>query len=126
MLSEFKAFLLRGNVVDLAVAVVIGTAFTAVVSTFVVALLTPLVAALFGKPDFSELAFTINDSRFRYGAFINSVITFLSVAAAVFFLVVKPMNMLAARRRRGDEPPPEPTEDILILRDIRELLRDRG
>jgi large conductance mechanosensitive channel len=126
MLSEFKAFLLRGNVVDLAVAVVIGTAFTAVVSTFVVALLTPLVAALFGKPDFSELTFTINDSRFRYGTFINSVITFLSVAAALFFLVVKPMNMLAARRRRGDEPPPEPTEDILILRDIRELLRDRA
>ena len=101
MLREFRQFLLRGNIVDLAVAVVIGTAFVAVVSGFVAFILTPLIAAIFGKPDFSQLTFTINGSVFKYGAFLNVLISFLSVAAAVFFLVVKPMNMMQSRARQG-------------------------
>jgi large conductance mechanosensitive channel len=100
---DFKDFLLRGNVVDLAVAVVVGTAFTAVVTAMVRDLLTPIIAALFGKHDFSTLVFTVNGSRFLYGDFLNVVITFLSVAAAVFFFVVQPLNALTARRRAGEE-----------------------
>ena len=99
MLKDFKAFLLRGNVVDLAVAVVVGTAFGLVVKALVADLITPIVALIFGKPDFGALAFTINGSHFRYGDFINNLITFLSVAAAVFFFVVQPVNTLMARLR---------------------------
>jgi large conductance mechanosensitive channel len=102
-LKEFRAFLLRGNVVDLAVAVVIGAAFGAVVASLVADLITPIIAAIFGKPDFSNLTFTINGSEFRYGSFINAVIAFLTVASAIFWLVVLPMNRLAARRRT-EEP----------------------
>src|SRR4051812_12065634 len=101
MATEFKEFILRGNVVDLAVAVVIGAAFGAVIAALVRDLLTPLIAAIFGKPDFAGLTFTINKSKFFYGDFLNAVITFLSVAAAIFFLVVKPLNYLTERRRRG-------------------------
>jgi large conductance mechanosensitive channel len=97
MLKEFRQFILRGNLVDLAVAVVVGTAFTAVVNSMVKALITPLIAAVFGKPDFSNLVFTINGSRFLYGAFINALITFLTVAAVMFFLVIKPVNALMER-----------------------------
>jgi large conductance mechanosensitive channel len=99
LLKEFRAFILRGNLVDLAVAVVIGTAFTAVVTALVRDLITPLVAAIFGKPDFDTLSFTINGSRFAYGAFLNALLTFVIVAAVVFFLVVKPVNLLMARLR---------------------------
>jgi large conductance mechanosensitive channel len=101
MAREFKEFLLRGNVVDLAVAVVIGAAFGAVIAALVRDLLTPLVAAVFGKPDFSALSFTINGSRFAYGTFINALVAFLGVAAAMFFLVIKPINLLFARE--GEE-----------------------
>jgi large conductance mechanosensitive channel len=94
MLREFRAFVLRGNLVDLAVAVVIGTAFTAVVNAAVKDLLTPLIAAVAGEPDFGGLDFTINGSRFAYGDFLNAAVTFLMVAAVVFFLVVKPVNAL--------------------------------
>src|SRR4051794_25714122 len=96
MLREFRAFALRGNMVDLAVAVVIGTAFTAVVNAVVRDLLTPLLAAVGGKPDFGDLAFTINGSRFAYGDLLNALVTFVLVAAVVFFLVVKPVNALMA------------------------------
>ena len=106
-LTEFKQFLLRGNVVDLAVGVVIGVAFGAVVTALVADLITPLVAAVFGSHDFSALTFTVNGSTFRYGDFLNAVLAFATVAAAVFFLVVRPMNALSARRRR--EPPADPT-----------------
>jgi large conductance mechanosensitive channel len=99
--KEFKAFLLRGNVVDLAVGIVIGAAFGAVVTALVRDLLTPIVAAIIGKPDFSTLAFTINHSRFAYGDFINSLIAFVSIAVAVFFFVVKPVNALMSRRKTG-------------------------
>jgi large conductance mechanosensitive channel len=98
MVNDFKKFLLRGNVVDLAVAVVIGTAFAAVVKALVADLLTPVIALIFGKPNFAGLSFTINSSHFLYGDFINYLITFVSIAAAVFFFVVTPVNRLMARR----------------------------
>jgi large conductance mechanosensitive channel len=101
ILTEFKEFVLRGNVVELAVAVVIGAAFTAVVTSLVANIFTPLIAAIFGKPDFSELSFTINKSTFTYGLFINALISFLLIAVVVFFFVVKPMNYLLERRRKG-------------------------
>ena len=104
MLSDFKKFILRGNVVDLAVAVVLGVAFAAMVTAFVADLVTPLIAAIFGRPDFSKLTFTINKSHFLYGSFINAVIAFVLIAAAVYFVVVMPMNAMAARRARGQDP----------------------
>lgn len=104
MLAEFKQFLFRGNIVDLAVAFVIGVAFVAVVNSLVADLLTPVIAAIVGKPDFSALTFTINDSEFRYGSFINAVISFVSVAAVVFFAIVKPMSVLNARKPADGEP----------------------
>ena len=94
MLKEFRAFMLRGNIIELAVAIVIGAAFGALVTSLVANLLTPIVAAIIGKPDFSNLTFTINDSVFRYGSFLNALISFVSIAAAVFFFVVKPVNLL--------------------------------
>jgi len=111
MLREFRTFLLRGNVIDLAVAVVIGAAFGAVVTAFVEDLITPLIAAIFGEPDFSNLTFTINNSIFKYGDFINKIIYFLIVAAAIFFVVVKPVNVMTERARRG-QAPPDPTTRI--------------
>jgi large conductance mechanosensitive channel len=124
MIKEFREFLLRGNVVDLAVAVVIGAAFGAVVTSAVEDLLTPLIAAVAGEPDFSGLAFTINGSAFRYGEFLNAVFSFLTIGAAVFFFVVKPINALLARRKAGLEPEPEAVpEDVVILGEIRDLLR---
>jgi large conductance mechanosensitive channel len=101
LLREFKAFVGRGNVVDLAVAFVVGAAFEALVSALVKDLVTPVVAAIVGKPDFASLSFTINSSQFLYGDFIDAVITFVSVTAAVFVFVVKPLNALAAARARG-------------------------
>jgi large conductance mechanosensitive channel len=109
MLKEFKAFIFRGNIVDLAVAVVIGIAFGAVITALVADIITPLIAAIFGSHDFSALTFTINNSTFLYGAFINAVISFVLIAAAVFFLVVKPMNAMAARRTK--EEPAATTRD---------------
>jgi large conductance mechanosensitive channel len=97
MLKEFRQFLLRGNLVDLAVAVVIGTAFSAVVAALVANIITPLIAAIGGEPDFGDLSFTINNSVFAYGAFLNALITFVIVAAVVFFFVVKPVNALLER-----------------------------
>lgn len=105
MLREFRSFVLRGNVVDLAVGVVIGTAFTAVVNALVSGMFTPLIAAVLGESDFSGLAFQINGSEFLYGRFINALITFLLVAAVLFFLVVKPMNTVMERFK--PEPPPD-------------------
>jgi len=108
MLKGFRQFIFRGNVVDLAVAVVIGAAFGAVVTAFVKDLLTPLIAAIAGKPDFSALRLMLNKSEFLYGDFINAIISFLLVAAAVYFFVVVPMNALMTRLKRG-EAPPDPT-----------------
>jgi len=124
MLKEFRDFVLRGNVIDLAVAVVIGAAFGAVVTSAVENLFTPLIGAIFGEPDFSALDFTINDSRFMYGAVINAIISFLAIAAVIFFVIVKPLNVLNARRKRGEVAADVPTpEDIELLREIRDLLK---
>jgi large conductance mechanosensitive channel len=117
VLNDFKAFLLRGNVVDLAVAIVIGVAFTAVITAFVEDLVTPLIAALGGEPDFSALDFTINGSSFRYGDFINKVLSFVIIAAVIFFFVVQPVNYIIQRSKK--EPPPDPT-----LRKCPECLSD--
>jgi large conductance mechanosensitive channel len=107
-MKGFKQFLLRGNVLDLAVAVVMGAAFGAVVTALVKDLLTPIIAALVGKPDFSSLAFEINGSKFLIGDFINAVVSFVLIGAAVYFFVVLPVNTLIARMKRG-EAPPDPT-----------------
>lgn len=124
MFKEFKAFILRGNVVELAVAVVLALAFKAVVDA-AVDLLTN-VLAIPGKTDFSELQFTIRGGTFRYGVLINAVISFLSVAAVVFFLIVRPMNKLSERRKAGAEPEPVArAEDVLLLEEIRDLLAAR-
>lgn len=108
-MQEFKKFVLKGNVVDLAVGVVIGVAFGAVVTGFVENLVTPLIAAIGGQPDFSSLSFTINNSIFMYGSFINAVISFLIIATVIFFFVVKPVNALQARATKN-KTPEDPTE----------------
>src|SRR4030088_1875033 len=104
-MKGFKQFLLRGNVLDLAVAVVVGGAFGAVVTALVKDLLTPLIAAIVGKPDFSAIAFEVNGSKFLVGDFINALVAFLLIAAAVYFCVIVPVNTLMARVRRGETPP---------------------
>jgi large conductance mechanosensitive channel len=111
MLRDFKDFLMRGNIVTLAVAFVMGVAFAAVVNSFVNDLVMPIIAMIIGKPDFSNLTFTINDAIFRYGSFITAVITFIAIAAAVFFFIVKPMEVMEARRARGEEEPPPSDEE---------------
>jgi large conductance mechanosensitive channel len=108
MLKGFKQFILRGNVLDLAVAVVIGAAFGAVVASFVADILTPLIAAAVGKPDFSALVLNVNGSPVAYGKFLNALIAFLMVAAAIYFFLIAPMNAWEARRARG-QAPPDPT-----------------
>jgi large conductance mechanosensitive channel len=108
MLKGFREFVLRGNVVDLAVAVVIGTAFGAVITALVKDLITPLIAALIGTPDFSAFVVTIGSSRLLVGDFLNALISFIMVAAAIYFFVVAPINAFIARRKRG-EVPPDPT-----------------
>jgi large conductance mechanosensitive channel len=120
VLSDFKKFVLRGNVVDLAVAVVIGAAFTAVITAFVKDFITPLIAAIFGKQDFSNLYFTVNHSQFNYGAFINALLSFLIVATVVFFAVVLPLNALMKRMNLlpKDEPEPETRECPECLSEI--------
>jgi large conductance mechanosensitive channel len=103
MIKEFRDFLMRGNLVELAVAFVIGLAFAALITSFVDDLIMPIVAMIIGKPDFSGLTFTINDAVFRYGAFITAAITFVTTAAAIFFFVVKPMEAITARRKPEEE-----------------------
>jgi large conductance mechanosensitive channel len=103
LVKGFKAFILRGYVIDLAVAVVIGAAFTQIVNSIVENMITPIIGAIGGQPDFSRLIFTINNSEFRYGAFVNALISFLIIALVVYFLIVKPMNMLVARATREAE-----------------------
>lgn len=104
MYKEFKQFILRGNVVDLAVAVVIGAAFGAIVTALVADLVTPLIGAVGGQPDFSSLTFSINSSKFLYGDFINALVSFVLIAAVIFFFVVKPLNHMQARAARNKKP----------------------
>ena len=125
-MKDFREFLLRGNLVDMAVGIVIGVAFAALVTAFVADIITPLIAAIGGEPDFSALSFTINHSKFQYGAFLNALISFLVVAAALYFVVVLPLNKIAERRAAKlakGEPDPDPkSEEIILLQQIRDLL----
>lgn len=104
LIKEFRQFILRGNVIDLAIAVVLGAAFSAVVSALVKDLITPLIAAIGGKPDFAALSFTINQSKFLYGDFLNALLSFLIISAVIFFLIVKPVNLIIARAKRQQVP----------------------
>jgi large conductance mechanosensitive channel len=108
MFKGFRQFILRGNVLDLAVAVVVGAAFGAVVTALVKDLITPLIAAIVGKPDFSAIVFTVNGSKFLIGDFVNAVVSFLLISAAIYFFVIVPVNAVMARLNRG-EAPPDPT-----------------
>lgn len=124
VVKEFRDFILRGNVLDLAIAVVIGAAFTAVVSSAVTNIFTPFIAAILGQQSFGEFDFEIGDATIEIGLFLDSVIYFVSVAAIVFFFVVKPVNMFLERRRRGETAADTPVpEDIALLREIRDLLK---
>ena len=127
MIKGFKDFIMRGNVVDLAVAVVIGSALAAVVASIVENVINPLLAALGGGPDTSELwSATVNGAEFRFGAVLGAILVFLFTALAVYLIIVVPMNRLAERRKRGVEPEPEaPAEDVLLLQEIRDLLAAR-
>ena len=127
MLKGFKEFVMRGNAVDLAVAVVIGAAFGRIVSAIVDNLINPLVAAIFGQPDISRvLTFWVNGAKFSIGAILQAALNFLFIAIAVYCLIVLPLNKLAARRNRGLEPEPDPlTTDQQLLTEIRDSLRAR-
>lgn len=111
LLAEFKDFLMRGNLIELAVAFVMGLAFAAVINSLVENLVMPVIAAIIGKPDFSALTFTINDSVFRYGAFITDLIKFVAIAAAVFFFIVKPVQVVLARRGARDAEEEAPSDE---------------
>lgn len=128
LIQGFRDFILRGNVVDLAVAVVIGAAFTAVVAALTAGIINPLIAAIFGKPNLDDVgAFTINNAHFSIGLVLTAIINFLIVAAAIYFLIILPMSMYAERRKRGEAAAPEEvTEEVELLREIRDALRSRG
>ncbi len=127
MLKEFREFAFGGTLVETAIALVLALAFATLVGSFVENIITPIVAAIFGQPDFSQLTIEVGDSAIFYGAFLNALITFTAVAFAVFFFVVKPYNAYKKRRAQGAEPEPEapPTEDIQLLREIRDTLTAR-
>jgi large conductance mechanosensitive channel len=122
LLREFREFLLRGNLIELAIAFVMGIAFAALVNSFVGDLVMPVIAMIIGKPDFSSLTFTINDAVFRYGAFITAAIQFVVIAAAVFFFIVKPVAVLRARRAAGEEPA-EPSDEERRHQELLEAVR---
>jgi len=126
-LSDFKSFIMRGNVVDLAVAVVIGAAFTKIINAVVDGFINPLIAAIFGKTDLTAVwNFEINGAKFSIGLILDAALNFLFVAAAVYFFIVMPLNKLAERRKRGQEPEPAPlTTDQELLTEIRDLLSAR-
>ena len=123
MLQGFKDFIMRGNVVDLAVGIVIGAAFTTVVTAFTNGFIKPLIQLMGGDSSMDAGSWKVGDVKFDYATFLNSIITFLITAAVLYFLVVFPLNRLAERRRRGEEPPPKaPSEDIVLLTEIRDAL----
>jgi large conductance mechanosensitive channel len=127
VLKGFRQFITKGNVIDLAVAVVIGAAFTTVVNAVVEGLINPLVAAIFGQPNLNDVGvFTINDAQFSIGIILAAALNFLLVAAAVYFVLIAPMNKYRELRAKGAEEEPEaPPEDLLVLQEIRDLIRDR-
>jgi large conductance mechanosensitive channel len=122
MLKGFRDFLMRGNVVDLAVAVIIGVAFGAVVAAFATDFIGGIIGAIGGTPDFGNAGVTVNDSKIVYGSTINALINFAIVAAAIYFFVVAPMQALAARRGRADADTPAPSDEAVLLTEIRDLL----
>lgn len=127
MIKGFKDFLLRGNVVDLAVAVVIGVAFGAVITAFATDFIGGVIGAIGGTPDFGDAGFVVNSSKIIIGSTVNALINFLIVAAAIYFFVIIPVNKLMERRKRGEEPEVEaPSEEIVLLQEIRDLLRQRA
>ena len=127
MLKGFKDFLLRGNVIDLAVAFVLGLAFAAVVSAFATDFIGGIIGAIGGSPDFGRAGFEVNDSKIVLGTTLTALVYFVIVAAAVYFFVVLPMNKLVERRKRGEEPETaSPTEEVALLQEIRDLLRQRS
>ena len=119
---EFKDFILRGNVIDLAIAIVIGIAFGTVITTFIEQIVLPIIAAIGGKPNFDAVAFNIGDGRIGIGTFITAVINFLIIAAVIFFAVVKPLDLLLTRTKKEEAAAP-PSEDVLLLREIRDALK---
>lgn len=136
MLDEFKKFLFRGNVIDLAVAVILGAAFSAVINSFVNDIVNPIIG-LIGGQDFSTLSITLKEPSasdpegvyLRYGALLTTIINFVLVAASIFFLIVKPLNVVAERRRRGEQPEedtPAPSDEAVLLAEIRDLLQQRA
>ena len=127
MIKGFKDFIMKGNVLDLAVAVVIGAAFTAIVASVVEGFITPLIAAIFGKPDLSSVGnFTINGAQFSIGLILNAIVNFLLVAAAVYFILIYPMQKIQERRKRGEEAGPSEPTDVELLKEIRDLLAARN
>ncbi|WP_425956062.1 large conductance mechanosensitive channel protein MscL [Xylanimonas sp. McL0601] len=128
MLKGFKDFLLRGNVVDLAVGIIVGTAFTSVVTGLMDGFLTPLIALIFGEPNISAVTFSINGTEFPFGKFLQALLHFVIVASTLYFVVVVPVKHFTARVKRGEQPVPEPVApaaDIMLLQEIRDLLADR-
>jgi large conductance mechanosensitive channel len=127
LLTGFKNFIARGNVIDLAVAVILGAAFVAIVTAVITGIINPLIAAIFGQPNLTDVwNFDVNHAHFSIGLVLNGILQFLLVATAVYFLIVVPMNKLAQRRKRGlVEEPQAPAEDILLLQEIRDLLAAR-
>jgi large conductance mechanosensitive channel len=127
MLKEFRAFLLRGNLLELAVAFVIGAAFVAVVNALVADIIQPILAAIGGVSSLEKETFKINGAVFKWGDFVTALITFVSIAAAVFFLIVKPAQIVLARmRKNNEEPPTEPSEEVVLLTQIRDALAARA
>lgn len=124
-LKEFRDFLLRGNLIELAVAFVMALAFAALVNSLIENLVMPIVAAIVGKPDFRDLTFTIHDSVFRYGAFITDAVQFIAIAAAVFFFIVKPVQMILARRRSRDSEAEAPSDEERRHQELLTALRAR-
>lgn len=126
MLKGFRDFIARGNVIDLAVAVVLGAAFGAVIKAFVTGIVNPLIAAIFGKPGLEDVgAFTINGADFSIGLVLDALLNFVLVAAVIYFIVIVPMNKMLSMRKQGDEEVDAPTDDIRLLEEIRDLLKEQ-
>lgn len=125
IIKEFRDFITKGNVIELAVAVIMAGAFAPVITSLVTGVFTPFLAAIVGEPNFNNVGFDVGDSRVLIGLFITAVINFVLIAAGVFFFIVKPLNILQERQKSGAEPPPPTPEDIELLREIRDLLRSR-
>jgi large conductance mechanosensitive channel len=122
LIKEFRDFLMRGNIIELAVAVIMASAFTPVITALVEGVFTPFLAAIFGEPNFDSVGFDVGDSRVLIGLFITALINFVLIAAGVFFFIVKPMNIIRDRQRKGEEAPAEPSDDIKLLTEIRDIL----